>query len=202
MSKTEETSASSNITLLNTRGSYVKLVTPEPVKNEPNGKKRYGATILVSKEDTAAKKKLDDAIAAIKKAHPKVKWFPSNIFLKDGDTDEKTKPEYAGHWFFAANRNEDQGAPDCYGKKKSNGVLEPEEVKKLFYSGCRMNVVIGMYKPKGWDKICASLEIAQFAGDAERFGDGSNASPDDLPDIDEEDEEIEEGEDELPEGLR
>lgn len=188
MSNTTE-KRDTDVTLLNVRGSYVKFVTPAAVVAEPNGTKRYGLTVLLPKSDKTGKAKLDAAIAAVKKANPKTKFLPSNIFLKDGDSDERTKPEYADHWFFAANRNESQGPPDCYGKKKSAGKLSKDEVKELFYSGCRLNVVVGVFKPKGWDKVCASIEIAQFAGDDERFGDGSTASADELPDIEDDEDE-------------
>lgn len=187
---------SSIATLKGVRGSFLKLTKAEAVKAEPDGKKRFSVVVLVPKSNKALKEILDKGIEAVKKANPKVKWFASNIMLKDGDTDEKTLPEYAGHWFFTASRNEDQKRPDCYGKKVSAGKLSAEEVNDLFYAGCLMNLKVGIYKPKGWDKVCASLEVAQFAGDGERLSGGNRASTEGLEDIEEE----EEGE-ALPEGI-
>jgi len=194
MSNTEK--RDTDVTLLNVRASYVKLVTAQAVKAEagnPNAKKRYGLVVLIPKTDTEGKAKLDKAEASVKAANPKVKFLKSNLLLKDGDTDEKAEPEYAGYWFFSANRNEDQGPPDCYGKKKSAGKLSKDEVKNLIYSGCRLNVVVGVYKPKQWDKVCASIEIVQFAGDGERLGDGSSASADELPDIEDDEDDADDG---------
>lgn len=194
MSNTEK--RDTDVTLLNVRGSYLKLVKAEAVaaeKGNPNAKKRFGMVVLIPKDDAESKAKLDKAEASVKAANPKTKFLKSNLLLKCGDTDEKAEPEYAGHWFFSANRNEDQGAPDCYGRKRKNGKLSLEETKSLFYSGCRVNVVVGIYKPKQWDKVCASLEIVQFWAHDEKLGNGASASADELPDIEDDEDDADDG---------
>lgn len=171
------------ITLVGLRGSYLKLDKPQAVKAEPEGKKRYGGVFMIPKgtdAGKAAKAKFDAEIERVKKANPKVKFKSKDICLKDGDTDEDADDNYKGHWFFAANRNEDQKAPKVLDKKKQPIKSDDDQFP---YSGCWVNVVVGVYKPKGWDKICASLEIVQFAKNDTPFA-GVNASADDLPEMD------------------
>ncbi len=186
MSDTKEKGG--QVTLLGVRASYLKLAKPEAVKGEPDGKKRYGMVALIPKdtpEGKAAKAKVDADIERIKKANLTVKFKAKDICLQDGDKAEDVPEEYKGHWFFSANRNEDQKRPQVLGKKKSAGVIDVGH-DQFPYSGCWVNIVVGFYKPKRFDKICASLEIVQFAKDDTAFA-GSTASADDLPDDDEDD---------------
>lgn len=179
--------------------SYPKLTKAEKANGDDAGKPRFGAELRIPKSDTEAYNAIMERINGIKKEKEKgkVKIFDSSLCIKDGDTWEKRKPEHAGFWILSSNRAEKQGPVPAYGKKASAGPLTIEETDKLFYPGCRVNVKVGFFfTDKGGAKIPSSLELIQFAGDGERLGGGSQASADDLPDIDDD-----EDEDELPPGM-
>lgn len=200
MSDTKEKSGAT--TLLMVRASYLKLAKPEAVKGEPDGKKRYGMVCLIPKdtaEGKAAYAKSLAEIERIKKANPTVKFKAKDICLQDGDKAEDVPEEYKGHWFFSANRNEDQKRPQVLGKKKSAGVIDSDH-DQFPYSGCWVNVVVSFYKPKRFDKVCASLEIVQFAKNDTPFA-GTQASADDLPDDEDDDDDNLDGEEEEFPGL-
>lgn len=170
--------------------SYPKLTKAEKARGDADSKPRFGAELRIPKSDTEGHKAIMERINEIKKEKEKgkVKIYDSNLCIKDGDTWEKRKPEHAGFWILSSNRAEKQGPPPAYGKKASAGALTVEETDKLFYPGCRVNVKVGFFfSDIGGAKICSSLELIQFAGDGERLGgSGGHASADDLPDIEDE----------------
>lgn len=181
--------------------SYPKLTKAEKAKGDADSKPRFGAELRIPKSDTAGHAAVMERIDAIKKdkEKSKVRIFDSSLCIKDGDTWEKRKPEHAGFWILSSNRAEKQGPPPAYGKKASAGQLTIEETDKLFYPGCVVNVKVGFFfSDIGGAKICSSLELVQFAGDGERLGgNGSQVSADDLPDIDDD----EDDDSDLPPGM-
>lgn len=186
MSTKNDTKSDGKITLVDVRCGFPHLFEAKSV--EAGGTKRYSITLLIPKgtdEGKAYKAQIDKLIAAVKADKPKTfKPKPSRICLKDGDTDESAKPEYAGHWFINANRNESQGQPQVVDRKK-----QPITDAKAIYGGCYVSAVIGIYgTDKGGDAIPASLEIVQKRKDGDRFGGGSTASLDDLPDLEDDEE--------------
>ena len=151
------------------RLGYPKLFRPEGIKGDPTSKPRYGCQIMVPKTDTKAKKKLDDEIERLSKLHFKGKVPKSkDLFVKDGDGedgDENTK----GFWLVSANRAESQGRPQIVDR---DGRTALHEADGKPYAGCWANFLIGVYVPKGWGKICASIEVVQFVRDGEPFSGG------------------------------
>lgn len=189
------------ITLRNVVLSYPKLTKPEKAQGDPDSKPRYGAELRIPKSDTDSHKAVMEWINALKsdvEKDKKTKIYESSLCIKDGDTWEKRKPEHAGFWILSTNRAEKQGPPELYGKKASAGELSLEVAEKMFYPGCLVNAKVAFFFSSiGGAKICSSLELVQFAGDGERLGGGGGkVGADDLPDIDEDEEEAE-----LPPGM-
>jgi len=192
---------SKNITLTDVRCAFPHLFVAKAATSEPDARKRFSITVLIPKDTEAGKaqyKLVNDQINAIKKEKPKAKFKASRICLKDGDTDETAKPEYAGHWFININRAESQGGGN---DEKGLQVVDRKKNKitsqKTIYGGCWVSVVFGVYyTDKGGDAIPAGLEIVQFRKDDDAFGNGSSASLSDLPDLeDDEDDNLDADED-------
>lgn len=173
--------------LTNVRLSYPTLYTPEAVKNEPDGKKRYSAKLLLPKSDEAGKAKLDRDIDRIVKSHFKgVRPKQKNICFLDGDGedgDENTR----GYWVISAARSEKQGRPQVV--DRSRKAIDSTNADELVYGGSIANAVIELYKPGDWDKICASLEIVQHVKHGERFGAPRVNAGEVMPDLGDEEEE-------------
>jgi len=171
--------------LTNGRIRYPKLYTPEPIKGDPNAKPRYSCVFYLPKTNVKAKAAIDSEIERLSKLHFKGKVpKTSMLFIKDGDGedgDENTK----GCWIISANRATKQGRPQVV-DKDGRTPIDSQDTK--VYSGCRVNILIDVYKPNGWDRICCGLEIVQWIGDDEPFGDGAVKAADVMPDLSDEDE--------------
>ena len=165
------------------RLSYPKLFTPEAVKAEPDGKKRYGCQIMLPKSDEAAKARIEAIMRKLIKEKLKgVSPKRGDLCIKDGDGEDGT-PETAGYWLISANRAETQKRPTVLDRDKS--PLTKDDTRP--YAGCWCQFLISLYIPGKWQKICASLEIVRFWKDDEPFG-APPADPDVMPDLDDEDE--------------
>ena len=173
--------------VLRGRLSYPKLFTPEAVKSEPDGKKRYGCRIMLPKEDEATKAKIETIMRKLIKDKLKnVKPKGRDLCILDGDGEDGTPGETDGYWLISANRAEKQKRPTVIDSDKTplaEGDARP-------YSGCWCQFLISLYVPGGWAKICASLEIVQFWKDDEPFG-APPADPGVMPDLEEDDEDEE-----------
>lgn len=198
--KDETTKKPGHITLLKVRCSYLKIITASAVaseRNNPDARKRYDLTILIPKDDKVAyglaKGEVDRIVLEKKKAGVTIKKV--NQLLKDGD-DSEANEDYRGYWYFTASRQEAQGPPPVYGRKKAEGEIKPGH-KDWPYSGCDIHAKVGIFHTnKGGDKVCASIELIKFAGDNTPLGDKTKASADDLPDDEDESDGLD---DELPE---
>ena len=174
----------------NSRIGYPKLWKPEAIKGMADSKPRYGCAIYLPKSDEATKAKIDKEIARLSKIHFKgVKPKSKDLCVTDGDGedgDENTK----GYWIIAANRAESQGRPQVVDRKRK--PIDSTDADAI-YPGCRCNFLVSFFKPKNWAKICASLEIVQFAKDDERFGAPRPEAEEVMPELPDDDEESGEG---------
>jgi hypothetical protein len=172
------------VILQNVRCGYLKLFKAEANKGVADSSPRFGLAAYLPKTDVKQKAKLDAEIDRLSKLHFKgAKPKSKDLFITDGDGedgDENTK----GFWIVRAARNESQGRPQILNRDRT--AILPED--GLVVSGYRYNVLLSIYKPKAWNKICASLEIVQFVAKDEPFGAGP-ADPDVMPDLALDDEE-------------
>lgn len=162
------------------RLSFPKLWEAKAVAGDPNAKPRYGCQILLPKTDTATHAKLTAEIDRLAKLHFKgVRPKSKDLFIKDGDGEEGDEIT-AGHWVISANRAESQGRPLVIDRNRT--PLMPSDNKP--YAGCFCNFLIGIYKPKNWTKITASLEVVQFDKDGTPLGGGGgHANANVMPDL-------------------
>lgn len=169
--------------LQNVRLGYPKLFRAEAIKGMADSKPRYGAALYIPKTDLKAKALVDREIARLAQTHfkgvtPKTK----DMFIQDGDGEEgdaNTK----GCWIVSANRAESQGMPTVIDRNRT----QLGQASGKPYAGCYVNAVVSIYKPKAWNKLCASLEVVQFVKDGEPFGAARVAVDDVMPDLGDDD---------------
>tara|TARA_Y100000310_G_C20529996_1_gene737934 strand:+ start:160 stop:687 length:528 start_codon:yes stop_codon:yes gene_type:complete len=163
------------IVLKNVRISFPNLFT-KPVFDGTEGK--YGATLLIDKDDEKTYKKLKAAIKAIQ-AENKIKVASGNLCLTDGD--ESDRDEYAGYWVFKASSSK---RPTVMNRDKTP-ITEDDEI---IFAGCYVNASVGLWTQNNkWGKrVNANLYGVQFFKDGEPFGDVYDASEDfdDIDDMD------------------
>jgi len=168
----------------NARLGYPKLFKAEGIKNDASSKPRYGCQLYLPKSETATCKALQAEIDRLSKLNFKgIKPKTKDLFIKDGDGedgDDNTK----GHWIISANRAETQGRPQVIDRKRK--PIDSSEASTV-YAGCYVNALIGIYVPKGWGKICASIEVVQFVRDGEPFGGGRVDAQAVMPELPDED---------------
>lgn len=170
--------------ITNARLGYPKLFKAEGIKGDASSKPRYGCQLYLPKSDTATCKAVQAEIDRLVKLNFKgVKPKTKDMFIKDGDGEDGDE-NTAGHWIISANRAETQGRPQVI--DRSRKPIDSSEANRV-YAGCYVNALIGVYVPKGWNKICASIEVVQFLKDGEPFGGGRvnvDAVMPELPDED------------------
>jgi hypothetical protein len=175
------------ILIPNSRLGYPKLWKSEGIKGDPTSKPRYGCAIYLPKSDKETRKKIEAEIERLTKVHFKgVKVKAKDLFIKDGDGeegDENTKD----CWVISANRAENQGRPQVIDRTRK--PIDSSESSKV-YAGCYCNFLIGIFVPKNWGKICASLEVVQFTKDGDPFGAGRVDVEAVMPDLGSEDDDI------------
>ncbi len=170
--------------ITNLRGSYLKLFKAEPVKGDANSKPRFGGSFLVAKDQTEAIEALQAEIAAVGKDKFKLtKILPGQSPLKDGDA--SGKDGYEGMFYLSANRAESQGRPQVIDRAKNKLAHDDDGIP---YSGCYVNIVVSLYGTDvGGKKVCASLEVVQFAKDGEPLS-ATRTNLDDIPDTEDDEE--------------
>ena len=174
-----------HLLLKNGRLRYPKLFTPAPIKGDPSAKPRYSCVFYLPKSDTKTKEMIDAEIERLSKLHlngkiPKA----SNLFIRDGDGEDGDSIT-AGCWIISANRSESQKRPQVV-DKDGRTPIDSQDTK--LYAGCRVNILVDIYKPSGWDRICCGLEIVQWIGDDEPLGAGGVKAEDVMPNLEDEDE--------------
>lgn len=196
-----KTAIEGQVILTNVRLSFPNLFEAKAVGNDPGAKPRFGCSLLIAKGDKKNMKLVEDEIARITKAKFKNKPLPAaSTPFRDGD--EKEYDGYEGHMYLSANRSEKQKAPTVVDSDKTPLT----EKSSRPYAGCYVNAIVRFYSMGGTGdkqssfgkKICCSLETIQFAKDGEPFG-APRASLDDLPDIEEEGEDLPDPEEDLDE---
>jgi hypothetical protein len=167
------------IILRNVRLSYPKLHEATSIKGDATSKPRYSANLLIRKDDDEAQALIKQEVKRLVKLHYKgVMPKSKNLPYTDGDGEDGDEFS-TGCVVISANRAGSQGKPTIIDGQKN--LIQAGDEKDP-YAGCYVNVKIGIYKPKNWDRICASLETVQFAKHGEPFGAGK-PSADDMPDI-------------------
>jgi hypothetical protein len=156
------------------RFSYLTVF--QPKLNSFNGNEEYSVTILIPKTAVAEVKKVQDAIAALKKSTwtDNKKSLPPGMWvaLRDGDKDVKQDgssygEECKGHYFIAAKTQE---PPAVVGTTRdASNKLIPVGPKD-FTSGDwgRVSVNLGSYT-KGTGGIAAYLNSVQLVRKGEAF---------------------------------
>lgn len=178
-------------TRINVRGrlSFVHLFKPHAAT--PGAEEKYSTTILVPKSDTAAKQKIDTAIAEAIKIGTAEKWngvkpphVPTPIWDGDGvkQNGEPFGPECKGHWVFTASAKTDY--PPQIVDKYVNPIMDQSEI----YSGIYANVTVNFfpYMFTGKKGIGAGLGNVQKVSDGEPLAGGRTAQQDFTPVEDEE----------------
>jgi len=177
------------ILIKNARIGYPKLFKAEGIKGDTTSKPRYGCQIYLPKSDEATKAKIDKEVARLSKIHFKgVKPKSKDLCFKDGDGEDGDE-NTADNWIISANRAESQGRPQVVDRARK--PIDSSDASEV-YAGCYCNFLISFFVPKGWNKICASLEIVQKAKDGEPFGAARAKADEVMPELgDDEEEEFE-----------
>lgn len=186
------------------KGENVKIVLKKArlafayVDKPKKGKAREDGTIpepkyqVVGLMDPATEEGLANAKAlkrAVKQALankfgdniPKLK--SDRLLVQDGD--EVDYDGFAGQLYFNASNTK---RPVCFGLKKSEGRMEPEDIADYFYSGAYadLHVSIWVLDRKDNRRVCAQLDGLQFRGHGKKFGGGREISEEEFEDYDEE----------------
>lgn len=161
------------IVLENVRLSYVHLM--QPYARDPKAEKKYQVTVLVPKTDTAAKAKIDQAIAAATRNGLAGKWngaapqrVPIPVWDGDGLTQSGNEfgPECKGHWVFTASSPETKPV-EVVGPDRSP-ILAATQI----YSGIYANIYVNFfpYNFQGKKGIGCGLGPVQKIADGEPLG--------------------------------
>lgn len=156
------------------RFSYVHVFEPAAV-SEGSDDKKYSVSIIISKNDKATLKKINDAIEAAKQLGV-AKWggkVPKNLKLplRDGDL-ERDEECYENSYFLSAKTDRKPGIVDA----NLDEIISRDE----FYSGCygRASVNFFPFDVNGSKGIAVGLQNLQKLEDGERLGGGSSAAED------------------------
>lgn len=145
------------------------------VPNDFNNEKNYELTILIPKKSEDAKvikTHVDELLAELAtKRKGKDKFFNP---LRDGDTDDYAREEYAGCYWMKLRL----GEVDKKGNKRqaptilnTDGQPFDEFARGDFYSGCMAKAMFSMVAyEKGDGGVGAYLEAAMKVADGERIG--------------------------------
>ena len=157
------------------RFSYANVFEP---RANTNGDPKYSCAILIPKDNTAAVKLVQDAIAAAQVQGQTSKWGgkiprPCKTPLRDGDMD-RDDPIYEGHWFINASAST-KSKPAV--KILDGGILADALDNEDFYSGCYGAAVLNFfpYDSNGNKGVGAGLNVVLKTRDGEKLSGGINA---------------------------
>lgn len=157
----------------------------EPVsmnEGDPEDKKRYQATLLIPKSDTATMSRIKAAISAAEEVGSATIWggkvpkVYKNQVIKDGDEPHPETGEVSsvnqGNWVIRSRSKNKPGLVDA----DLNPILDRDE----FYSGCygRASVTFIPYFQEGTKGISCCLNNLQKLKDGERLAGGASAEED------------------------
>lgn len=171
------------------RLSYAKVWEPDSV--EEGGEKKYSASLIISKDDTATIDAINAAVEAAKQIG-KAKWggkIPAKLKLplRDGDEEKPDDEAYANSYFLNATSKNKPGIIDLMKQE----ITDPEKV----YSGCFIRASINFYPfdTKGNRGIACGLNNIQKLRDGDVLGNGRVKAEDDFDDdfvFDEDDDDL------------
>ena len=151
----------------------------EPGKDSNGNPDKYGACLMIPKENKAALKLIEDAIEAVKQDGKDRVWggrVPTGERmnpLHDGDEERYDKPEYAGMMYLNAKSKNRPGI-----RVLENGHLSEPMGEEDFYSGCWGAATISLFAynhPQGGKGIGVSLGNVIKTRDDEKFSGGVSA---------------------------
>jgi len=179
------TAKSTKVVTGKVRFSYLHVF--EPVAVQDGQDKKYSASLIIPKSDTATIKKIKDAIDAAKE-EGKAKLggkIPANLKtpLRDGDVDRPDDKAYKNAYFINVSSKNKPGLVD----KDLNPILSQDDM----YSGCYGRASINFYAfaVSGSKGIAAGLNNLQKLADGEPLG-GRSRAEDDFSDNDFEDDDL------------
>lgn len=147
------------------RFSYLHVF--EPSSMEPEGKKKFSASLIISKKEIALVAKIKAAIFAAKEAG-KVKWggkLPASLKepLRDGDAERPDDEAYKDSYFINASSTQKPGIVDA------NKI--PLQNDEEFYSGCygRFHVNFYAFNTAGNKGVACGLNHLQKLRDGDRL---------------------------------
>ena len=161
------------ITIGEARLSYVHLF--EPYSSNPGQSPKYSVTVLIPKSNTAARRQIEEAMAAAKELGLQNKWggqAPAVIAstLHDGDgvkqNGEASGPECTGCWVLNCNANPD------HPPKVVNAARKPIIDQSEIYSGIYgwVNINFFPYFNAGKKGIGCGLNAVMKTRDGEPLG--------------------------------
>lgn len=138
------------------------------LNNPSNVDKKYGMTLIVSKDDDQSISRLNEAIEYVKETS-KEKWggyVPANlkIPLHDGDKEKPEKTQFQNSFYLNAKCSD---PPQIVDKN-----VEPIEDKSELYSGCFINVSLVFY---GYN-VSGNRGIGIWLGNIQKIKDGPRMS--------------------------
>lgn len=156
------------------RLSYPNLFEP---REQESGDKKYGASLIISKDDTETIKLLEEATQeAANEGKSKFKngKVPANLKtpLRDGDVDREDDPAYENCYFINANSTR---KPQCVDQRMKK-IEDPEDL----YPGCyvRASVNFFAFNSNGNQGVGVGLNNIQKMGEGEPLAGGSSAEED------------------------
>ena len=159
------------------RFSYAHVFEP---RQDDKGQDKYGAAILIPKEDKGIVALIREAEEAARQKGKTSKWggkVPANCKspLRDGDADREDDPTYAGMWFMNASCLQKPGV-----RVLENGRVSEALDHEDFYSGCWGAVTISLfpYDSNGNRGVGAGLNNLIKTRDDERLAGGTSAEQD------------------------
>lgn len=171
---TTQTAPTTKVVTGKVRLSYLRVWEPSAI--EEGQDKKYSASLIIPKSDTATIAKINAAIeAAIEAGKGKFdgkRPAKLKLPLRDGDVDRPEDEAYANAYFLNANAKTKPGIVD----KNVNPILDQDQL----YSGCygRASVTFYAFDTKGNKGIACGLNNIQKLEDGDPLGGRSRAEDD------------------------